>query len=139
MSNLCQPQGVTLTLSASQSAFARAEFVEDGQITLPNLINLKGTGNSGTFDLIINDGLLRTHQDSMIIAVDNTGGSDLSLGLLIAKTPITDLSSAKAQPATHFVTSFALTIKADEKRHLQLSLINGQYVLADRALDLAAV
>ena len=140
MSNLCQPQGVTLAIAlAVAMPFYRIEFKEDGQTTIPNLVNIDGTGHSGTAELVVNDGLLRTHQDSMIFAVDNTGGSDLALTIHVAKQPITDIAVANADKANYFIASYPLTIKAGEKRHLELRLINGQYVLSDRGLDLPTV
>ena len=140
MSNLCQPQGVTLAIAlAVAMPFYPIEFKEDGQTTIPNLVNIDGTGHSGTAELVVNDGLLRTHQDSMIFAVDNTGGSDLALTIHVAKQPITDIAVANADKANYFIASYPLTIKAGEKRHLELRLINGQYVLSDRGLDLPTV
>ena len=140
MSNLCQPQGVTLAIAlAVAMPFYPIEFKEDGQTTIPNLVNIDGTGHSGNAELVVNDGLLRTHQDSMVFAVDNTGGSDLALTIHGAKQPITDIAVANAAKADYFIISYPLTIKADEKRHLELRLINGQYVLSDRVLDLPTV
>ena len=140
MSNLCQPQGVTLAIAlAVAMPFYPIEFKEDGQTTIPNLVNIDGTGHSGTAELVVNDGLLRTHQDSMVFAVDNTGGAELALNIHIAKQPIVDIAVANAAKADYFITSYPLTIKADEKRHLELRLINGQYVLSDRGLDLPTV
>ena len=140
MSNLCQPQGVILAIAlAVAMPFYPIEFKEDGQTTIPNLVNIDGTGNSGTAELIVNDGLLRTHQDSMVFAVDNTGGSDLALTIHVAKQPITDIAVANADKANYFIASYPITIKADEKRHLELRLVNGQYVLSDRGLDLPTV
>ena len=140
MSNLCQPQGVTLAIAlAVAMPFYPIEFKEDGQTTIPNLVNIDGTGHSGTAELVVNDGLLRTHQDSMVFAVDNTGGSDLALTIHVAKQPITDIAVANADKANYFIASYPLTIKAGEKRHLELRLINGQYVLSDRGLDLPTV
>ncbi len=140
MSNLCQPQGVILAVAlAAAMPFYPIEFKEDGQTTIPNLVNIDGTGHSGTAELVVNDGLLRTHQDSMIFAVDNTGGSDLALTIHVAKQPITDIAKANADKANYFIASYPLTIKAGEKRHLELRLINGQYVLSDRGLDLPTV
>ena len=134
MSNPCQPQGVILAIAlAVAMPFYPIEFKEDGQTTIPNLVNIDGTGHSGTAELVVNDGLLRTHQDSMIFAVDNTGGTDVTLNFHVAKQPITDIAKANADKAAYFVISFPVDIKADEKRHLELSLINGQYVLSDRA------
>ena len=140
MSNLCQPQGVTLAIAlAVAMPFYRIEFKEDGQTTIPNLVNIDGTGHSGTVELVVNDGLLRTHQDSMVFAVDNSGDAELALNIHIAKQPIVDIAVANAAKADYFITSYPLTIKADEKRHLELRLINGQYVLSDRGLDLPTV
>ena len=140
MSNLCQPQGVILAIAlAVAMPFYPIEFKEDGQTTIPNLVNIDGTGHSGNAELVVNDGLLRTHQDSMVFAVDNTGGSDLALTIHVAKQPITDIAAANAAKADYFITSYPLTIKADEKRHLELRLVNGQYVLSDRVLDLPTV
>ena len=139
MSNLCQPQGVLLTIAlASGLAFYPVEFKENGQTTIPNLVNIDGAGNTGTAEIVVNDGLLRTHQDSMIFAVDNTGGTDVTLNFHVAKQPITDIAKANAAKADYFVISFPVAIKADEKRHLELRLINGQYVLSDKNLDLPA-
>ena len=139
MSNLCQPQGVLLTIAlAAGLAFYPVDFIEDKQTTIPNLVNIDGTGNTGSAELVINDGLLRTHQDSMIFAVDNTGGTDVTLNFHVAKQPITDIAKANADKAAYFVISFPVAIKADEKRHLELRLINGQYVLSDKNLDLPA-
>lgn len=145
MSNLCQPQGVTLSLAlaiVATAGFYPVEFIEDGQVTIPNLINIDGTDNTGTAELVLNDGLLRTHQDSMIFAIDNTGGTDLTLNIHVAKQPIItsdDFTKATADKAAYFVVSYPVAIKADEKRHLELRLINGQYVLSDRNLDLPTV
>lgn len=140
MSNLCQPQGVTLAIAlAVAMPFYPIEFKEDGQTTIPNLVNIDGTGHSGNAELVVNDGLLRTHQDSMVFAVDNTGGSDLALTIHVAKQPITDIAVANADKANYFIASYPITIKADEKRHLELRLVNGQYVLSDRGLDLPTV
>ena len=134
MSNLCQPQGVTLAIAlAVAMPFYPIEFKEDGQTTIPNLVNIDGTGHSGTAELVVNDGLLRTHHDSMVFAVDNTGGSDLALTIHVAKQPITDIAVANAAKADYFITSYPLTIKADEIRHLELRLVNGQYVLSEQA------
>ncbi len=139
MSNLCQPQGVLLTIAlAAGLAFYPVEFKENGQTTIPNLVNIDGTGNTGTAEIVVNDGLLRTHQDSMNFAVDNTGGTDVTLNFHVAKQPITDIAKANADKAAYFVISFPVAIKADEKRHLELRLINGQYVLSDKNLDLPA-
>ena len=141
MSNLCQPQGVILAIALAvvpPSGFYPVEFIEDKQTTIPNLVNIDGTGNTGSAELVINDGLLRTHQDSMIFAVDNTGGTDVTLNFHVAKQPITDITKANAAKAAYFVISFPVAIKADEKRHLELRLINGQYVLSDKNLDLPA-
>jgi len=140
MSNLCQPQGVILAIAlAVAMPFYPIEFKEDGQTTIPNLVNIDGTGHSGNAELVVNDGLLRTHQDSMVFAVDNTGGEELALNIHIAKQPIVDIAKANADKANYFIASYPLTIKADEKRHLELRLINGQYVLSDRGLDLPTV
>lgn len=140
MPNICQPQGVTLLIAlAVAQAFYPVEFKENGQTTIPNLVNITGKGNAGTAELVVNDGLLRTHQDSMVFAVDNTGGSDITLNFHIAKQPITDITKALADLETYFVDSFTVAIKAEEKRHLELRLINGQYVLSDRNLDLPTV
>ena len=140
MSNHCQPQGVALTIALAVAAsFYPVEFIEDDQTTIPNLININGTGNTGSAELVVNDGLLRTHQDSMIFAVDNTGGIDLTLNIHIAKQPVVDITKANADKANYFIASYPLTIKADEKRHLELRLINGEYVLSDRGLDLPTV
>ena len=145
MSNLCQPQGVTLAIAlAVAMPFYPIEFKEDGQTTIPNLVNIDGTGHSGNAALVVNDGLLRTHQDSMVFAVDNTGGEELALNIHIAKQPIVDIAKASADPANadlanYFIASYPLTIKANEKRHLELRLVNGQYVLSDRVLDLPTV
>lgn len=127
MSNLCQPQGVTLAIAlAVAMPFYPIEFKEDGQTTIPNLVNIDGTGHSGNAELVVNDGLLRTNQDSMIFAVDNTGGSDLALTIHVAKQPITDIAVANAAKADYFITSHPLTIKANEKRRFELRLINGK-------------
>ena len=140
MSNLCQPQGVILAIAlAVAMPFYPIEFKEDGQTTIPNLVNIDGTGHSGTAELVVNDGLLRTHQDSMIFAVDNTGDAELTLIIHIAKQPIVDIAKANADKANYFIASYPLTVKADEKRHLELRLVNGQYVLSDRVLDLPTV
>ena len=134
MSNLCQPQGVILAIAlAVAMPFYPIEFKEDGQTTIPNLVNIDGTGHSGNAELVVNDGLLRTHHDSMVFAVDNTGGSDLALTIHVAKQPITDIAVANAAKADYFITSYPLTIKADEIRHLELRLVNGQYVLSEQA------
>lgn len=131
MANLQQPQGVTQNLTA-QPAVNHVQFVEDEQITLPNFIHLKSADNTGTLSLIINDGLLRTHQDSINVLVDNTSGTDFSLSLIVAKKPIVDLVAAQSH-ADEFITAIVtVAVKADELRHLQLNRINGQYVLADR-------
>lgn len=142
MANLCQPQGVILTIAlavAATAGFYPVELIEDGQTTIPNLVNIDGTGNTGDANLLVNDGLLRTHQDSMIFAVDNTGGTDLNLVLYVAKQPITNLAAANENPDLYLAARLPVAIKAEDKRHLELRLINGQYVLADRALDLATV
>ena len=140
MSNLCQPQGVILAIAlAVAMPFYPIEFKEDGQTTIPNLVNIDGTGHSGNAELVVNDGLLRTHQDSMIFAVDNTGDAELTLIIHIAKQPIVDIAKANADKANYFIASYPLTVKADEKRHLELRLVNGQYVLSDRVLDLPTV
>ena len=140
MSNLCQPQGVILAIAlAVAMPFYPIEFKEDGQTTIPNLVNIDGTGHSGTAELVVNDGLLRTHQDSMVFTVNNTVLEDLSLKIHIAKQPIVDIAKANADKANYFIASYPLTIKADEKRHLELRLVNGQYVLSDRGLDLPTV
>ena len=140
MSNLCQPQGVILAIAlAVAMPFYPIEFKEDGQTTIPNLVNIDGTGHSGTAELVVNDGLLRTHQDSMVFAVDNTGDAELTLNIHIAKQPIVDITKANADKANYFIASYPLTVKADEKRHLELRLVNGQYVLSDRVLDLPTV
>ena len=140
MSNLCQPQGVILAIAlAVAMPFYPIEFKEDGQTTIPNLVNIDGTGHSGNAELVVNDGLLRTHQDSMVFAVDNTGDAELTLNIHIAKQPIVDITKANADKANYFIASYPLTVKADEKRHLELRLVNGQYVLSDRGLDLPTV
>lgn len=140
MSNLCQPQGVILAIAlAVAMPFYPIEFKEDGQTTIPNLVNIDGTGHSGNAELVVNDGLLRTHQDSMVFAVDNTGDAELTLNIHIAKQPIVDITKANADKANYFIASYPLTVKADEKRHLELRLVNGQYVLSDRVLDLPTV
>ena len=140
MSNLCQPQGVILAIAlAVAMPFYPIEFKEDGQTTIPNLVNIDGTGHSGTAELVVNDGLLRTHQDSMIFAVDNTGDAELALNIHIAKQPIVDIAKANADKANYFIGSYPLTIKADEKRHLELRLVNGQYVLSDLSLNSPAL
>lgn len=143
MPNICQPQGVTLLIAlAVAQAFYPVEFKENGQVTIPNLVNITGTGNTGTAELVVNDGLLRTHQDSMVFAVDNSDGDELTVNLHIAKQPIvtdSDFTKATADKAAYFVVSYPVAIKADEKRHLELRLINGQYVLSDRNLDLPTV
>ena len=140
MSNLCQPQGVILAVAlAVAMPFYPIEFKEDGQTTIPNLVNIDGTGHSGNAELVVNDGLLRTHQDSMVFAVDNTGDAELTLNIHIAKQPIVDITKANADKANYFIASYPLTVKADEKRHLELRLVNGQYVLSDRGLDLPTV
>lgn len=140
MSNLCQPQGVILAIAlAVAMPFYPIEFKEDGQTTIPNLVNIDGTGHSGTAELVVNDGLLRTHQDSMIFAVDNTGDAELTLVIHIAKQPIVDIIKTSADPANYLIASYPLTIKADEKRHLELRLINGQYVLSDLSLNSTAL
>ena len=140
MSNLCQPQGVILAVAlAVAMPFYPIEFKEDGQTTIPNLVNIDGTGHSGNAELVVNDGLLRTHQDSMVFAVDNTGDAELTLNIHIAKQPIVDITKANADKANYFIASYPLTVKADEKRHLDLRLVNGQYVLSDRVLDLPTV
>lgn len=137
MPNLCQPQGVILTIAlATTQAFYPVEFIEDKQVTIPNFVNIDGTDNKGTAELVVNDGLLRTHQDSMVFAVDNTGGTDVTVSLHIAKQPVTDIVKAKADATNYFVKTFDIAVKADEKRHLELRLINAQYVLSDRNLDL---
>ena len=140
MSNLCQPQGVILAIAlAVAMPFYPIEFKEDGQTTIPNLVNIDGTGHSGNAELVVNDGLLRTHQDSMIFAVDNSGDAELALNIHIAKQPIVDITKANADKANYFIASYPLTVKSDEKRHLELRLVNGQYVLSDRVLDLPTV
>ena len=145
MSNLCQPQGVTLAIAlAVAMPFYPIEFKEDGQTTIPNLVNIDGTGHSGTALLVVNDGLLRTHQDSMVFSVDNTGGAELALNIHIAKQPIVDIAKAIAGPANadlanYFIAIYPLTIKADEKRHLELRLVNSQYVLSDLSFNSPAL
>lgn len=143
MPNLCQPQGVTLLIAlAVAQAFYPVEFKENGQTTIPNLVNITGKGNAGTAELVVNDGLLRTHQDSMVFAVDNSDGDELTVNLHIAKQPIvtdSDFTKATADKDAYFVKIFAVLVKADEIRHLELRLINGQYVLSDRNLDLPTV
>ena len=140
MSNLCQPQGVILAIAlAIAMPFYPVEFKENGQTTIPNLVNITGQGNKGTAEVVVNDGLLRTHQDSMVFAVDNTGGAELTLNIHIAKQPVVDITKANADKGNYFIASYPLTINADEKRHLELRLINGQYVLSDRGLDLPTV
>ena len=135
MSNLCQPQGVTLAIAlAVAMPFYPIEFKEDGQTTIPNLVNIDGTGHSGTAELVVNDGLLHTHQDSMVFAVDNTGDAELTLNIHIAKQPIVDIDKAYDDTANYFIASYLLIIKANEKRHLELRLVNGQYALSDRGL-----
>ena len=141
MSNLCQPQGVILAIAlAVAMPFYPIEFKEDGQTTIPNLVNIDGTGNSGTAELIVNDGLLRTHQDSMVFAVDNTGGVvELALNIHIAKQPIVDIAKANADKANYFIAGYPITITAGEIRHLELRLVNGQYVLSDLSLNSPAL
>lgn len=140
MSNLCQPQGVTLAIAlAVAMPFYPIEFKEDGQTTIPNLVNIDGTGHSGTAELVVNDGLLRTHQDSMVFAVDNTGGAELALHIHIAKQPIVDIDKAYDDKANYFIATYPLIIKANEKRHFELRLVNGQYVLSDLSLNSTAL
>ena len=140
MSNLCQPQGVTLAIAlAVAMPFYPIEFKEDGQTTIPNLVNIDGTGHSGNAELVVNDGLLRTHHDSMVFAVDNTGDAELALNIHIAKQPIVDIAKANADKANYFIASYPLIIKAGEKYHLELRLVNGQYVLSDLSLNSPAL
>lgn len=140
MSNLCQPQGVILAIAlAVAMPFYPIEFEEDGQTTIPNLVNIDGTGHSGNAELVVNDGLLRTHQDSMVFAVDNSGGEELALNIHIAKQPIVDIDKAYDHTANYFIASYPLTIKAGEIRHLELRLVNGQYVLSDLSLNSPAL
>lgn len=145
MSNLCQPQGVILSIALAlinTKGFYPVEFIEDGQTTIPNLVNILGKGNTGTAELVVNDGLLRTHQDSMVFAVDNSDGDELTVNLHIAKQPIvtdSDFTKATADKDAYFVKTFAVLVKANETRHLELRLINGQYILSDRNLDLPTV
>lgn len=133
MPNLCQPQGVTQTIqlaTAPTTGFYPVAFLEDGQMTIPNFVQIIGAGNTGTADLLINDGLLRTHQDSMVFAINNTGGNDLTLTLYIAKQPITDLAKAKATPKDFMLATYPLTIKADATQHLELRRIDGEYIMS---------
>ena len=140
MSNLCQPQGVTLAIAlAVAMPFYPIEFKEDGQTTIPNLVNIDGTGHSGNAELVVNDGLLRTNHDSMVFAVDNTGDAELALNIHIAKQPIVDIAKANADKANYFIASYPLIIKAGEKYHLELRLVNGQYVLSDLSLNSPAL
>lgn len=135
MPNLCQPQGVTLNLPlADAKPFYLIEFVEDGQITLPNFIRIDGANHSGNAVLVVNDGLLRTHQDSLIFTLDNTNGGELNLDIHVAKQVITDIEVAKAAADQYFSVSYPLPIKAGEKRYLELRLIDERYALSDREL-----
>ena len=126
------PVGLALTLAVSalpSVGFYPVEFVENGQITIPNLVTINGTGNTGTADLVINDAVLRTHQDTMIFAVDNTGGSDMTVNLYIAKTPIDDLAVAVQTLDAHFAGKFSLAIKAGTKSNFSLRNIAGHYLI----------
>lgn len=135
MPNLCQPQGVTLNVPlADAKPFYLIEFVEDGQITLPNFIRIDGANHSGNAVLVVNDGLLRTHQDSLIFTLDNTNGAELNIEIHVAKRVITDIATAQQAPEEYFNASYPLPIKAGEKRYLELRLIDERYVLSDREL-----
>ena len=75
----------------------------------------------------------------MIFAVDNSGDAELTLFIHITKQPIVDIAKVIADPANYLIASYTLTIKADEKHHLELRLVNGQYVLSDLSSNSTAL
>ena len=93
--NARQPQGVVMPINLSQVpaiGFFKTEFVEDGQLTVPSHINVNVLGASDAI-VVINDSLLRTHQDSMTFSVDNinpNGSKDVAITFYEQHMPITD-------------------------------------------------
>lgn len=119
MPNLSQPKGVSLTLDVSQSppsGFIELQSVEQKgtlkQITLPNLFYLNGTAS---LPLVINDALLRTHQDEIVF------NSQAAATLYVLQTPIKSADELETE---------GNAIKFDlPKGHSRLRLQNGVYEL----------
>lgn len=119
MPNLLQPQGVTLSLDMSQppaTGYFALELQEDGQTTLPNIIDLTGTANDAK--LVLNDGLLRTHQDAIHIQFAGN-----SARLHILGKPI---KTADELTKDNVSVAFDLT----EAGNYVLQRLNGEYVLS---------
>ena len=130
MSNLCQPQGVIHTLKLSEipdSGFFSNEFIEDGQTVLANHMHLVGANNqNGEINLVINDGLLRTHQDEMTINVDNINGIDCSIFILMAIQPITQ--SHQLTDPNYAPLMARLEINAGETKQISIRKVDGSYI-----------
>lgn len=120
MPNLSQPQGVSLTIDGTQSpeqGFIEIEKHEKQgrvtHITLPNIVYIKG---NPSVPVVMNDGLLRTHQDEIIINCD-TGAK-----LYILAKPIK--TAADLEKAENIAAQFNLS--GGQSR---LRLLNGVYSL----------
>lgn len=130
MSNLCQPQGVIHTLELSKfpdSGFFSNEFIEDGQTVLANHMHLVGADNqNGEINLVINDGLLRTHQDEMTIQVNNIDGIDCSIFIYMAIQPITQRH--QLEELDYAPLSARLQINAGETKQISIRKVDGSYI-----------
>lgn len=129
MSNLCQPQGVLATiLLASGTVFYPVEFKDaNGETVIPSTVQVDATNHSGGASLAVNDGLLRTEQDSMSFVINNQSGSALNLELLIAKQPLEDITFPPEPDKDHFVAMFPFVINPAQNLVITLRQAGGQY------------
>lgn len=127
MPNTQQPQGVTLAINNAPTAgFYPIEFIEDGQATIPNLVNISARGHNGEINVVVNDGLLRNSNEKMIFSVDNRGGAALKLNLYVVKTAFTDFASAIENVDHYFSRVFKLNIASDRQCNVVLQKIGEQ-------------
>ena len=120
--NARQPQGVVMSINLSQVpaiGFFKTEFVEDGQLTVPSHVNVNVSGASDAI-VVINDSLLRTHQDSMTFSVDNinpNGSKEVAITFYEQIMPITDAERIGI-----------VVVKANSIGTFSFSKVNGRFI-----------
>lgn len=134
MTNLCQPQGVShqINLISSQKIY-EVEFLEQGQVTLPNQIILQNQGAPLECLITVNDAILRTHQDAMSFLIDNTEHPTFSLLICIKKRDLpTNFNIQDKELLDFFSHIFEIQVDSSQKINLELRRIDGTYHLMKR-------
>lgn len=123
-----QPQGIHLDIDADalpDVGYFSNEVIEDGQVTLPNHITVRQYQESAsTLMFYINDAILHTHHDEIVVTVHNYSPAAANYVFVIPteSAPVTkdDLNSIPA-------ASDNMTVKQGTTYAWSVRKVNGEY------------